>query len=72
MILAIKIQAMTKKTPSYQLRASANYERKMLKKTLRFNLVDDADLLEVIDSDKRSLNSLAHSLLREHYKLSKK
>lgn len=63
---------MTKKTPSYQLRASANYDGKMLKKTLRFNLVDDADLIEAIDSDKRSLNSLANSLLREHYQLVKR
>lgn len=63
---------MTSKTPSYQLRASANYERKMLKKTLRFNLVNDADLIESIRRDKQSLNSLAHDLLREHYKLSKK
>lgn len=63
---------MTTKTPSYQLRASANYERKMLKKTLRFSLVDDADLIEAINSDNQSLNSLAHKLLREHYKLDKK
>lgn len=63
---------MSTKTPSYQLRASANYERKMLKKTLRFNLVDDADLIEAINSDNQSLNSLAHKLLREHYKLDKK
>lgn len=62
---------MSTKTPSYQLRASANYERKMLKKTLRFNLVNDADLIVAIENEK-SLNALAHQLLREHYKLDKK
>lgn len=59
---------MANKTPSYRLRASANYERKMLKKTLRFSLVDDADLIAAIENEK-SLNALAHQLLREHYKL---
>ena len=63
---------MSTKTPSYRLRASANYERKMLKKTLRFNIINDADLIDAISDDKQSLNSLAHTLLREHYKLAKK
>ena len=63
---------MSAKTPLYQLRASANYERKMLKKTLRFSLINDTDLIDAINNDKQSLNSLAHALLREYYKLDKK
>ena len=60
------------KTPSYQLRAIANYDKKMAQKKLRFDVEGDADLLEAINNDAQSLNSLVNKLLREHYKLNKK
>ena len=62
----------TNKTPPYRLRASANYERKMLKKAIRLDLIADADLIAAIDADGQSFNSLTHTLLREYYKLDKK
>ena len=60
---------MTNKTPSYRLKANANYHDKTVQKTLRFKLVEDADLLNAIDSDNESLNKIANKLLRNHYKL---
>jgi len=60
---------MINKTPSYRLKANATYERKVTKKTLRFKLVEDADLLAAIDDDIEPFNKVAHELLRKHYNL---
>jgi hypothetical protein len=60
---------MTNKTPSYRLKANANYERKMAQKTLRFKLVEDADLLAAIDNDIEPFNKVVHELLRKHYNI---
>ena len=43
---------MTNKTPSYRLKANANYHDKTVQKTLRFKLVEDADLLNDIEHEK--------------------
>jgi hypothetical protein len=63
---------MTKKTPPSRLKANSKYISKTTPKTLRFKTIEDADLIEAINSDKRALNNLANELLREHYKLNKK
>lgn len=60
---------MTNKTPSYRLKANANYERKTAQKTLRFKRVEDADLIAAIEIDKEPFNSLTNRLLRSHYDL---
>lgn len=60
---------MTNKTPSYRLKANANYHDKTVQKTLRFKLVEDADLLNAIDNDSEPLNKVANKLLRRYYNL---
>lgn len=60
---------MTNKTPSYRLKANANYHDKTVQKKLRFKLVEDADLLNAIDNDSEPLNKVANKLLRVHYDL---
>lgn len=57
------------KTPSYRLKANANYHSKTVQKPLRFKLIEDADLLTAIDNDSEPLNQVANNLLRVHYDL---
>lgn len=60
----------TAKTPSYRLKANADYEQKITQKTVRFKRVEDADLLKAINNDDDiSFNHLVHNLLRMYYGL---
>lgn len=60
---------MKNKTPSYRLKANANYHSKTTQKIVRFRNDKDADLLQAISDDEQSLTGLVRQLLREHYKL---
>ena len=62
---------MNNATPSYKLRANANYEAKLTRKNVIFKQTDDADLLADIAADAESFTPLVKRLLREHYKQSK-
>ena len=63
---------MTNKTPSYRLKSNANYHDKTVRKSLRFKLVEDADLIAAIDNDKEPLNKVVNKVLRNHYGLTGK
>ena len=60
---------MENKTPSYKLRANANYHSKTTQKIIRLHNTSDADLLQAINNDEQPLTGLVRQLLREHYKL---
>ena len=60
---------MSKKTPSYTLKAIKRYEQKVTKKNISFNPDVESDLIKAIGSDKTAFSTLVKRLLRKHYNL---
>lgn len=66
---------MKNKTTPAQLRAVKQYERKVKKLQIVFNIKDnkdEADLLEAIEADKEPFSTLVKRLLKDHYRVKNK